>query len=271
MTGRVHRLAGGRHLAWRESGSGRPLVLLHGWSLSGTAFAELGGYLDGCRLLLPDLPGHGSSSPPAAATLSALADDLGAWLAAVAPEPVTLGGWSLGGMVAMELAARPAAPVEQLLLIGSTPRFTTGTGWPHGLPESQVRALRRNLERRFEATLGEFFALAFAPGEVDEMRLREIRALVGRAAGLPDPATAGSLLGLLTEHDQRPLLPAIRCPALVLHGSLDRVTPAGAGRALAAALPHGRLHEFDGLGHAPFWTRPAEVARQIRGFSPWGR
>jgi pimeloyl-[acyl-carrier protein] methyl ester esterase len=67
------------------------------------------------------------------------------------------------------------------------------------------------------------------------------------------------------------LLPAIRCPVLVLHGSLDRVTPAGAGRALAAALPNGRLHEFNGLGHAPFWTRPAEVARQIRGLCPWDR
>jgi pimeloyl-[acyl-carrier protein] methyl ester esterase len=103
------------------------------------------------------------------------------------------------------------------------------------------------------------------------MRLREIRSFAVRAAVLPDPATAAALLDQLVEQDQRALLPAIRCPALVLHGSLDRVTPIGAGQALATARPHGTLREFAGLGHAPFWTRPAEVAQTIREFCPWGR
>jgi len=271
LISRVHQFAAGRSLAWRETGSGPPLVLLHGWSLSGAAFVELADHLPGCRLLFPDLPGHGNSPPPAMATLPALADDLETWLAAVAPGPVVLGGWSLGGMVAMELADRSAVPVERLLLIGTTPRFTAAVDWPHGLPEIQVRALCRNLARRFEATLGDFFALTFAPGEADALRLRVIRTFAVRAAGLPDPATAAALLGRLAEQDQRQRLPAIRCPALVLHGSLDRVTPVEAGRALAAALPHGSLHEFAGLGHAPFWTRPAAVAEMIRKFCSWDR
>ncbi|TLM62995.1 MAG: alpha/beta fold hydrolase, partial [Deltaproteobacteria bacterium] len=67
-------------LAWRESGTGRPLVLVHGWSLSGAAFAELAASLDGFRVLLPDLPGHGQSTPPAGVSLPALAGDLAAWL-----------------------------------------------------------------------------------------------------------------------------------------------------------------------------------------------
>jgi len=271
LISRVHQCAAGRSLAWRETGSGPSLVLLHGWSLSGAAFTELADHLPGCRLLFPDLPGHGNSPPPAMATLPALADDLETWLAAVAPGPVVLGGCPLGSKNAMELPVRSAVPVERLLLIGTTPRFTAAVDWPHGLPEIQVRALVRNLERRFEATLGDFFALTFAPGEADALRLRAIRTFAVRAAGLPDPATAAALLGQLAEQDQRQRLPAIRCPALVLHGSLDRVTPAAAGRALAAALPHGSLHEFAGLGHAPFWTRPAEVAQTIREICPWGR
>lgn len=271
MTRHEHRLSDGRTLSWQEIGTGPTLVLLHGWSLSGAAFTELAGLLSGNRLLLPDLPGHGRSAPHAAATLPSLADDLTAWLTAVAPGPVVLGGWSLGGMVALELAARAEVPIDKLLLLATTPRFTMTVDWPHGLPVTQVRALHRNLERRFETTLGDFFALAFADGEVTAERLRAIRTFAVYLGGLPDRKTAAALLELLAVQDQRARLPVVSCPALVLHGSLDRVIPVGAGRALAAALPQGRLHELAGAGHAPLWTRPAEIAAAIRKFCSWAR
>jgi len=271
MTRREHPLADGRTLSWQERGSGPPLVLLHGWSLSGAAFSDLAGLLDGFRVLLPDLPGHGHSSPPSPATLPALADDLAAWLTAAVPGPVVLGGWSLGGMVALELAARRAPSIGRLLLLATTPRFTTAADWPHGLPALQVRALCRNLERRFEATLADFFALTFADGEVDASRLRTIRAFAVRPGGLPERTAAAALLDLLREQDQRPLLAQVTCPTLVVHGSLDRVTPLAAGRALAAALPLGQLQEVAGAGHAPFWTQPLVVARAIREFCAWDR
>lgn len=271
MMRREHRLADGRVLAWQETGCGAPLILLHGWSLSGAVFAELAASLPKFRLLCPDLPGHGQSTPPAAATLPSLADDMAAWLAAVVPGPVTLGGWSLGGMVALELAAAGVVPVERLVLLATTPRFTTAADWPHGLPDGQVRALRRNLERRFEATLGDFFALTFADGEADAERLRAIRAFAVRPGGLPDRAAATALLDLLAEQDQRALPPQVACPTLVIHGTCDRITPVGAGRAIAAALPRGRFLEIAGAGHAPFWTRPDEVAAAIREFCPWDR
>ena len=271
MTRRQHRLADGRALAWQEAGDGPPLVLLHGWSLSGCAFSELAGHLAGFRLLLPDLPGYGHSPPAVTVTLSALADDLAAWLDAVVPGPLRLGGWSLGGMVALELAARAPLRYERLLLLATTPRFTVAADWPHGLPVGQVRALRRNLERRFEATLGDFFTLSFADGEADAGRLREIRRFAVRPGGLPDRDAAAAGLDLLAGQDQRRLLPNITCPTLVLHGTLDRVTPVGAGQALAAALPHGTLREFAGAGHAPLWTRPQAVAAALREFCAWDR
>ncbi|MCM2265662.1 MAG: alpha/beta fold hydrolase [Desulfuromonadales bacterium] len=271
MIRRDHRLADGRTLSWLEKGDGPPLVLLHGWSLSAAAFTELARLLAGWRLLLPDLPGHGQSTPPVDVSLPSLADDIAAWLAAVAPEPVLLGGWSLGGMVAMELAAKAETPVNRLLLMATTPRFTSDSTWPHGLPAIQVRALRRNLDRRFEATLGEFFALTFADGEVDAERLRTIRAFAVRPGGLPDRQASAAFLQLLAEQDQRPLVAKIGCPTLVVHGTLDRITPVAAGRALAAALPRGRFYELTGAGHAPFWTRPPDVAQAIREFCTWDR
>ena len=271
MTSQDFTLPDGRTLAWREAGSGPVLLLLHGWSLSGLAFVELADHLEDFRLLLPDLPGHGGSSPPSMATLSALADDLSVWLTAVAPGPVMAGGWSLGGMLAMELAARPGVAVERLLLIGTTPRFTAGDDWPFGLPATQVRALARNLERRFVATLGDFLAMTFVQGEVDADRMRAIRNFAIQPGGLPDPGSAAALLGLLEHHDQRQLPATLACPALIIHGSDDRIVPVGAGRALAAALPKGQLLELPATGHAPHWTRPQETAAALREFCAWGR
>ncbi|TLM62992.1 MAG: alpha/beta fold hydrolase [Deltaproteobacteria bacterium] len=189
----------------------------------------------------------------------------------MAPGPVLLGGWSLGGMVALELTARKLLPVDRLLLFATTPRFTAAADWSHGLPEIQVRALRRNLERRFETTLADFFALAFAAGEVSADRLRAIRAFAVRPGGVPDRAAAAACLDLLAGQDQRDLLPAIHCPALVVHGQADRVTPVAAGRALAAALPHGNLLELPETGHAPFWTQLPTVVRAVAEFCAWDR
>jgi pimeloyl-[acyl-carrier protein] methyl ester esterase len=269
MTRHAFRLADGRVLAWQEQGEGPSLVLLHGWSLSGAAFSELAGLLNDFRVLIPDLPGHGHSSPPTTATLPALADDLTVWLAAVATFPVFLGGWSLGGMIAMELAARREIPIDRLLLLATTPRFTTAADWPHGLPAGQVRALRRDLVQRFETTLADFLALAFAIGEIDAARLRAIHAFAVRPGGLPDRVTAAALLDLLAGQDQRELPPRIGCPALVVHGTLDRVAPVAAGRVLAASLPRGRLQELADTGHAPCWTRPAAVAHAVRELWAW--
>ena len=131
MTRHEFHLADGRILAWQEQGRGPSLVLVHGWSLSSAAFSELADLLGDFRVLLPDLPGHGRSSLQAVPSLSTLADDLAAWLATVAVDKIVLGGWSLGGMVAMELAARPAVSVDRLLLLATTPRFTAAADWPH--------------------------------------------------------------------------------------------------------------------------------------------
>lgn len=261
------KLPAGGMLTWFELGRGRPLVLLHGWAMSAAVYHEVGALLaDEYRLLIPDLPGHGSSSPAAVNDLAGIAADLQSWLAAVVDAPVGVVGWSLGGMLALQLAHRRDSPLERLVLIGTTPRFTLGDGWDCGLPATQVRALARNLERRFEATLADFFTLAFAGEKISPQRLRAIRTFAVKRSPLPDRAATLGLLGVLAAQDQRDMLAGIVPPALVLHGTLDQIAPLAAGQQLAARLPQGRFAELAGAGHAPFLSRPRQVATRIREF-----
>lgn len=259
------RLADGRRLAWREAGTGPPLLLLHGWCFSSLVFAEaLAAFSSDYRVLAPDLPGHGASDPAAAEGFAALAADLREWLAALSLDRIRLLGWSMGGQVALELAAALSPEqVERLLLVAATPRFCAADDWPHGLPEGQVRALERQLRRDYLAALKDFRERMLAGEDLPAARHERIAALIA-----PPPASADALaaLAVLRREDQRCRLAALDCPTLVQHGELDTITLPGAARTLAEEIPGARLELVPGIAHAPFLSRPDEVFAQWRTF-----
>lgn len=257
---RFFSLDDGRRLAYREAGEGPPLVLLHGWSMSSVIFTEAVETLSGrFRVLAPDLRGHGSSDPGEGYGFADFAGDLAQWLKGLDLSGAALAGWSLGGQVALELYPTVRERLAKLVLIGSTPRFTAGEGWAHGLPAGQVRSMARNLQRDYRRTMEAFFALQFAGEAVARPRYRRIIEFAVRAGRLPDPEVARAALETLRIGDQRGLLAAVDCPALVVHGELDRITHPGAGRYLAEQLPQGALSLLAGTGHAPFLSRPQET------------
>jgi pimeloyl-[acyl-carrier protein] methyl ester esterase len=267
-----HTLPDGRRLAWCQSGEGASLIMLHGWSMSKGVFAEMARVQDaGFRSFLPDLPGHGESTPISELSLDSLADDLWLWLNEHAPKPWILCGWSLGGMVAMELARRWPDAVAGLVLMATTPRFTCTEDWPHGLPDVQVAAMQRNLKRRYLPTLGDFFSLMFAGEKITRMRLLEIREFAVTQGKIVDSETALAGLDLLRKQDQRSLLPSIKCPSLVIHGECDQISPFGAAGYLEAHLAECRLLSLADCGHAPFLSHPQTVARSIEEFASWCR
>lgn len=266
------RLPGDRTLGWYEVGEGTPLVLLHGWAASGLAFVELAGLLEsGFRVLCPDLPGHGHSSPGGELSLGGIARDLECWLDKVDKRPAILAGWSLGGMLALEMAGRSQLDCAALVLIGTTPRFVQAGDWPHGLPATQLRAMQRNLGRNFNQTLAGFFELTFAGEVITRARLQDIRRFAIYPGRTPDPAAAAALLELLGSQDQRPLVSRIVQPTTLVHGGLDQITPSGAATWMQQEMPRARLALLDHCGHAPFWSQPERVAACIAEAETWAR
>lgn len=259
--------AGGVTLHYEEVGSGLPVVLVHGWAMSGRVWAfqrELGAV---CRLITLDLRGHGASSAPATGyAFTDFAADIVALFDHLELRRAVLLGWSLGAQAVLEAERAVRDRLAALVLVGGTPKFTAGEDWPHGLPATEVRGLGLRLKRHYDGALGEFFQRMFVAGELSPADNQRLVSEIVMNRRHPDPTAVAAALTTLADGDQRRLLAEITCPALVLHGDRDPICLPGAGRALAEGLPAGRLATFPGVGHAPFLSRPEQFNRQLCDF-----
>jgi pimeloyl-[acyl-carrier protein] methyl ester esterase len=260
-------LRDGRHLAFRECGSGPPLVMVHGWAMSSAVFSEAAAAFQGdFRVLVPDLRGHGHSDPAGDYGLADFAADLVEWLINLDLQEVSLLGWSLGGQVALELyhAVRPR--IARIILVGTTPKFVAAADWADGLDETQVRAMARDLKRNYTVAMDRFFQSQFIAAEIGRARLRQVGGFAVREGRLPSPAVALAALETLRVADLRPKLPAVDCPALIMHGEADPITLPGGADYMSRYIPQGRLSLMAGTGHAPFLSRPEETFASWREF-----
>ena len=252
----------------RGSGAAGDLVLLHGWSLNLRVWDGL------VRLLAPrfrviaiDLPGHGRSDwDPRASTPAAQAWRVHETLAPLT-ERYALLGWSLGGQLALDLAAALPAGVERLALIATTPKFLKSPNWRCGTPRPLLARLVHRLHSEGERAVSDFLALlasGSAPRTAARVRSKLRAALRTHGAACPEALTAG--LARLRDGDLRRALPMVRVPALVVAGQRDRIIRPAAVRALAHALPDARYVEVAGAAHAPFLSHPVQFARELSGF-----
>lgn len=244
-------------------GEGPDLVLLHGWALHGGMW---GPWLDDLvlhlRLHLVDLPGHGYS--PWSDELKGL-PDLARVVRRHVPQGASLLGWSLGGMIALELARQDPGLAGALVLVATTPKFLAAGDWEHGMQGAVLQEFARGLASDHLGTVRNFLALQTRGDERSTETLRLLRRSL-ESHGPPDPRALVAGLEILRTADLRDALPGISLPALVIAGDHDRLTPAGAGRWMAAALPQARYQEIPRSGHAPFLSHGPEVLREVQGF-----
>lgn len=241
-----------------------PLFLLPGWGQHGGAFAPLRAALAPRPVLTAELPGHaGTTWHDGDFDLDTLVDRY----AAAAPAHCHVGGWSLGGMIALRWAQRHPQQIGKLILFAATPCFGQRSDWPHGAPAEVQAAFAAQIEADPARGLQRFADL-LADGEGDlRGTRRSLRALLAAA---PLPATPALLAGLqcLAETDLRAGLQAMppAQPTLLLHGEGDTITACAASRWLAQTLPQARLLALPQCGHAPMLSHVAEVAPAIQTF-----
>lgn len=235
-----------------------PLVLLHGWGMTPRIWNGLRICLSPRIVATPALPGHNGTASPGT-TLQAWSDAMLAEL----PERCVLGGWSLGAMIALDLARRHPKRFKALVLFGATPKFVTADDWPHGLDADTVNNFTAGFRHDADSTLRRFLALQ----ALGESQRRGVVHSLNRAVNAPHEYRRETLadgLSVLAGTDLRASVADVRVPVHLIHGRDDAVIPLAAGQWLAQALPHARIEVLDGCGHAPMVSQPEICARVIQ-------
>lgn len=236
-------------------GHGPPLVLLHGWGMHSGVFEDPAeALLDRYRVHLVDLPGQGRSPwPEGGIGFEALAAQLRSRL----PTDSVWIGWSLGGLLAMQVALLAPAAVRHLVLLCSAPSFVRRPGWPCGMAPSVLRDFHGALRRDHRATLNRFLALEVMGTEDAGRQLRILRRLLFQH-GQPDPRALDAGLKWLLSVDLRARMQRLRCPLRLLLGRRDRLVSPASGAATLALVPAADCRILDWAGHAPFLSHPRE-------------
>lgn len=250
-------------------GRGRPLVMLHGWGMhSGLWFPLLPRLIDRYRLHLVDLPGHGySDAITVPLSLSRVVETVDLAIAeTLAPGPLMVMGWSLGGQIALEWALMRPGRIGALVLMSTTPSFVQRQGWPDAMAEATLRQFGDELRIAYRPTLKRFVTLQMQGSEHARDALGSLRTQLF-ARGEPSPQALHDSLELVASSDLRSGIGAISQPTLVIAGDRDTMAPVAAARWLASALPHATLVVIAGAAHAPFLSHPEAVVAALDAFA----
>jgi pimeloyl-[acyl-carrier protein] methyl ester esterase len=248
------------------SGTGPDLVLLHGWGLNVRVWDGLVEELrDHFRMIAIDLPGHGRSR--ASSGQGTPAEQ--AWLIHQALSSVSdrysLLGWSLGGQIALDLAAAMPWQIEKLVLVATTPKFVAAPDWPYGMSEATITKMAAQLRTDYERTVGDFLELQVRGSLEGAGALYKLgNALFVHGHAAPEALQAG--LNTLATSDLRATLSHVMVPTLVITGQNDRITAPAASRSLANALPNAKYVEMRRAAHAPFLSHRTEFAKLVLDF-----
>jgi 3-oxoadipate enol-lactonase/4-carboxymuconolactone decarboxylase len=216
-----------------------PVLLLHSVGTALQVWDEQAAALRGrYRVWRVDLRGHGLSEPvPGEASMAMLAGDVFAMMDAVGLDSAHLGGLSIGGRVAMEMAALRPERVLSLFLLDTALEFTPFSAWDERIAAVRaggMAALRAAILPRWVADAGS----ASAQGLARMLLTTPPEGYIAAAAALRDARAA-------------PLAGRLAGPAAVVLGADDPATPLAAAEAIQRAIPGATLAALPGFRHIP--------------------
>jgi len=252
-------------LYYEDHGTGQPIVLIHGYPLSGTSWAkQTVALLDaGYRVITYDRRGFGQSSQPTIGyDYDTFASDLNIVLEALNLHDAVLAGFSMGsGEVARYLGTYGSARIAKAAFLSSFGPFLLQTkDNPTGVPQEVFDGLLAAVTDDRYAFFTDFFKNFFNTDTYLGNRLSEeaLRASWDIAADASAYASVAAQLPWLT--DFRADIPKIDVPALIVHGTADNILPIDAtGRPFTKAFPSAEYVEIEGAPHGLLWTHADEL------------
>ncbi len=249
-------------LYWQTFGEGdRDLVLLHGWGLNAEVWRYIAARLaPHFRLHLVDLPGYGRSQDFGPMSLEEMADIV----LAAAPEKAAWLGWSLGGLVASQIALVAPDRVDALITVASSPCFAAQDEWP-GIRPEVLHGFEHQLSEDFQRTVERFLALQTLGSESARQDARMLKAVV-----LDQPMPAVEVLNggleILRQVDLRQPMRQLTMPFLRIYGALDGLVPRRVAGLLDIIWPDSSSRVMEKAAHAPFVSHPDAFCEEIMRF-----
>ena len=264
--------SGNIDLYYEDHGSGQPVVLIHGYPLSGASWEKQTTVLlaAGYRVITYDRRGFGKSSQPTAGyNYDTFTEDLHKLVTQLELRDFVLAGFSMGGgEVARYLGKYGSKGVSRAVFISSVPPFLLKTpDNPEGVDGSVFEGIEKAVAADRYAFFSEFFKNFFNTDLLLGKLVSEqtVQACWNVAA---HSSAAACLACVAAWHeDFRQDLTRIDIPALVIHGDADRILPIGASGLRTAKLIQGaRLSVVKNGPHCVTWTHAAEVNRELVDF-----
>lgn len=249
-------------------GQGPDLLLLHGWAMHGGIWPSslLLALEKNFRLHIVDLPGHGYSAMLANGfSLDNVTDALYHYACLHLDGPACWLGWSLGGMLAANIAVLHPQIVTRLVLVSSSLRFCQTENWPHAMDVAVLKLFATQLGKDYHTTLSRFLALQFKGDRHAREGLRGLREQLF-ARGEPDKKTLHEGLAILLDTDLRWQAGNIPQPVKLIGGEYDSLTPVAALDTIAHQFVQAKLSIIKGAGHAPFISHAELFQQQLMPF-----
>jgi non-heme chloroperoxidase len=264
--------SGSIDLYYEDHGSGKPVVLIHGWPLSGRAWEKQVPVLlaAGYRVITYDRRGFGDSSKPTSGyNYDTLAEDLHRLVTKLNLRDAALVGFSMGGgEVARYLGSQGSERIKKAAFLAAIPPFLLKTSDnPGGLDGSVFDGIKAGVAADRLAFLTGFFANFYNVNVLGGKRVSEqaVQFSWNVAAGASPKGTLDCVSAWLT--DFRKDLARIDVPTLVVHGDSDRILPIDVtGNRTHELVKGSRLVVIEGGPHGLNWTHADQVNRELLDF-----
>ena len=256
----------------KDWGSGRPVVLMHGWPLNADSWDDhaLAIANAGYRVIAYDRRGFGRSSQPwDGYNYDTLSDDLADVLEATGATDATIVGFSMaGGEVARYMSRHDGRGVIKAGLISSIVPFMLKTDDnPDGVPADMIEQIKAGILKDrphfLAGFLQDFYGVGWITSPVSQEQL-DASLMLAMQGGLK-PTLA--CVDAFAETDFRSELSAFRVPTLIVHGTADKTVPIDpTGRAAAAGIAQAQLIEYDGAPHGLTVTEKDRLTTDLLAF-----
>ena len=211
----------------------QPIVLLNGWNMNDSLW----------QTLIPTLQNITDVMVMRIAQYTAL-DTLCDYIVSQLPPRSILCGWSLGGMLAVRIAARFPARIEALITLATNVQFVADSTWRDAMPQDTFLAFQHSFQENPQKTRQRFLSLVTQ----GDSHAREQKAyLQSLDESAPHNAQLG--LALLQEINNQSLMPLISCPSLHIHGEHDVLVPVVAAERIRVLAPQHQYHTMAGASH----------------------